>query len=111
MKKKHGILNIANTEFTDKNNRTASACFEWFIDTYKAKAIGISLSLVINIINLALKFIIIALITNICEDTKSAMMRSIMIGVFITQFFNTGILLPLSSANLSETKVPIMNTY
>lgn len=45
------------------------------------------------------------------EDTRSAMIRSIKVGVFVTQFFNTGILLLLSSANFTESKVPFLNTY
>lgn len=81
------------------------------MDTYKAKAFGASISVVVNVVNTILKLIIIALITNIGEDTKSAMMRSIMVGVFVTQFFNTAVLLPLSSANLTELNVPIINTY
>jgi len=110
-KKKVGFFKIANTEFTDFENRTAYVCYEWFYDNYKAIGIGISISVVINIINTVLKFIIIFLISNICEDTKSAMMRSIMVGVFVTQFFNTAILLPIASANLTELNVPLINNY
>ncbi len=110
-KKKKGFFNIANAEFTDFEKRTQTVCYDWFLDTYKAKAFGASISVVVNVVNTILKLIIIALITNIGEDTKSAMMRSIMVGVFVTQFFNTAVLLPLSSANLTELNVPIINTY
>lgn len=35
-------------------------------------------------------------------------MRSIKVGIFLTLFFNTGILLMISGANLSETSVPLL---
>jgi len=44
------------------------------------------------------------------EDTKSGTMRSIKVGVFLTVFFNTGILILLSSANMSETNIPFFKS-
>ena len=35
-------------------------------------------------------------------------MRSIKVGIFLTLFFNTGILLMISGANFSETSVPLL---
>lgn len=52
--------------------------------------------------NLILKKVIIALITWVGEDTFSQRLTSITNGVFIAQFFNTGILLTLVNANLNE---------
>jgi hypothetical protein len=76
---------------------------------YAAKAFNIIISVSINVINIILKLIMIMLISNICEDTKSKMMSSIKIGVFIGQFFNTGFVLLLASANLKETYFPVLN--
>lgn len=56
----------------------------------------------IVVINLILKESIIALITWVGEDTISEQLASITNGVFYAQFFNTGILLLLVNANLSE---------
>ena len=93
----------------DKEKNKAYVCSEWLQDTLEGKAINISISVIINIINFVIKVILIVLIASIREDTKSAMMRSIKVGVFVTQFFNTGVLILLASANLSETKVPVLN--
>jgi hypothetical protein len=65
-----------------------------------------SVSILINVVNTVLKLILISLIAMIREDTKSGTMRSIKVGVFLTVFFNTGILILLSSANMSETNIP-----
>lgn len=53
-------------------------------------------------INTILKMMIIALITWIGYDTVSEQMTKITNGVFIALFFNTGILLVLTNANLSD---------
>ena len=58
-------------------------------------------------INLILKYSIIALITWIGYDTHSELMTKITNGVFIGLFFNTGILLTLSNANLSDVSDPL----
>ena len=76
---------------------------------YRAKALNLVTSIVINGINFIMRFAMIALISNMKEDTNSAMTRSIMVGIFIAQFFNTGFVLLLVNANLSETHIPILN--
>jgi len=53
-------------------------------------------------INMVLKMAIIALITWIGYDTVSEQMTKITNGVFIALFFNTGILLVLTNANLTD---------
>ncbi len=37
-------------------------------------------------------------------------MRSIKLGIFVSQFFNTGILILLSTANLKEQNLPFLST-
>lgn len=102
---------MANKLYNDLNGKSAYVCYEWLEDIYLNKAIGSSISASINVINSILKLILIKLISLIGEDTRSATIRSIKVGVFITQFFNTGVLLLLASANFSETKVPYLNSY
>lgn len=99
-KKKLG-MSVATTLYKDNEKREAYACYEWFTDIYTTKAYNQSISVMINIINTVLKLILVKLISSIGEDTKSAINRSIKVGVFVTQFFNTGFLLLLSSANLT----------
>jgi len=56
-------------------------------------------------INIVLKMITIALIEWIGYDTYSELMTKITNGVFYALFFNTGILLTLVYANLSEVSI------
>ena len=53
-------------------------------------------------LNYVLKIIAISLISWIGYDTHSELMTKITNGVFIVLFFNTGILLTLVNANLSD---------
>jgi hypothetical protein len=75
------------------------------------KGINITISIGINIINVILKLIIIKLVESMREDTKSEQMNSIKVAVFLAQFFNTGLLLLLSCANLSETNIPLLKGF
>lgn len=56
----------------------------------------------IVVINYVLRLFIIKLIIYIGQATESAQTRLITNGVFIVQFFNTGMLLLLVNANLEE---------
>ena len=72
-KKKIGFGGLMKTNYTESSGQRSSfLCYEWLVDTYTAKVYGIIVSLSINIINVILKMILIALITAICEDEKSA---------------------------------------
>lgn len=67
-----------------------------------ALLIGNAITIMIVVINVILKMSTIALITWIGYDTYSELMTNIVNGVFVVLFFNTGILLVLSNANLSD---------
>jgi len=75
-----------------------------------SQGLSYTVSILINVVNTVLKLLLITLIAMIREDTKSEMMRSIKIGVFLTVFFNTGILILLASANMTETHFPFFST-
>lgn len=62
-------------------------------------------------INTVLKKSTVALITWIGYDTYSELMTRIINGVFIVLFFNTGILLLLVNANLSDVSTPLGNVF
>lgn len=81
-----------------------SICDFYDTDVKNSKMLGHSITAVIIVVNILLKTIIIKLITWIKEDTYSAQLASITIGVFLAQFFNTGFLLTLVNANMSEFK-------
>jgi len=67
-----------------------------------SKILGFAITFVIIAFNTILKIIIIKLITWVGEDTYSQRFASVTNGVFVAQFFNTGLLLLLVNANLTE---------
>lgn len=80
----------------------AAICDLYNSDNLKSKILGQSVAFIIIAINTVLRMIIIAGITWVGEDTNSEQLSSITNGVFIAQFFNTGILLLLVNGNMSE---------
>jgi len=56
----------------------------------------------INIVNFILKTITVKLSYSLKLDTFAAQTYAIMLGVFIAQFFNTGMMLTLVNANFSD---------
>jgi len=66
--------------------------------------LGASISVIIIVVNAILKTSIILLIQWVGEDTFSEQLSSITNGVFYAQFFNTGLLLLLVNANMTEHK-------
>lgn len=94
---------------SEKDHR-AMICQEWFYDFVFVKGINLGISVGINVINIILKMILIKLVEIIRHDTKSKQMNAIKIGVFLTQFFNTGFLLVLATSNMSETNIPLLKS-
>lgn len=73
--------------------------------------LGTSISFIIIIVNAILKSVIIKLIEWIGEPTVSQQLASVTNGVFYAQFFNTGILLLLVNANLTEHEPKFFTKY
>jgi len=63
---------------------------------------GLAIAIFIVVINLVLQRIIIALVDWIGEDTHSQQLETITNLVFLAQFFNTGLLMLLINANMTE---------
>lgn len=64
--------------------------------------LGNSISILIVLINTILRSVVIKLIFSIRQDTQSERLASTTNGVFIAQFFNTGFVLTLVNANMTE---------
>lgn len=64
--------------------------------------LGHVISVLIVIINYILRIVIIKLTFSIRQDTQSERLAATTNGVFIAQFFNTGFVLTLVNANMSE---------
>lgn len=83
-------------------------CTQYYSDQKWSKALGTGISFIIIIVNAILKTTIIKLIQWVGEDTWSEQLSSVTRGVFFAQFFNTGFLLLLVNANMTEhTSIPL----
>ena len=80
-------------------------CQEYLTSKFWTFCITNGVTVFIVVINLILKMITIELIHWIGYDTYSELMTKITNGVFLALFFNTGILLLLVYANLSEVSL------
>ena len=103
------MVTLYSQEFTDNNKRTVVPCSDYLVDKYMEYMYSYIVSFLINIVNSILKIVLVGLIVSIKEEEKSAQFRSIKIGVFISQFINTGLALLLACANFTETNIPILN--
>ena len=89
----------------------ASICGAFGWGSTIAMVLGICVSLAILTVNILFRTILITLICWIGEDTHSQQLKSITNGIFVTQFFNTGILLPLVFANFEEVGLPFAHYF
>lgn len=89
-------------EIASKIFEPAPICREYVEDQIASLGWTQAAGQAIVVINYVLRLFIIKLIIYIGKDTESEQTRLITNGVFIVQFFNTGILLLLVNANLSE---------
>jgi len=102
MEKKAGEKASKEYSNPDDSSQKVAICGYYFADARNGKVLSLSITVVIIVFNTILKKIIISLITWVGEDTFSQRLTSITNGVFVAQFFNTGILLVLVNANLGE---------
>lgn len=77
-------------------------CEDFFASQWTTLCVSNGVMVAIIGINYILKQLIIMLITWIGYDTHSELMTTITNGVFVGLFFNTGILLTLTNANLNS---------
>lgn len=81
---------------------TEQICLVYSNDKKMAKLYGLSITVIIISINVILKKLIVRMFGWIGFDTVSKEMGMISKGVFAAQFFNTGIIILIVNANLSE---------
>lgn len=87
---------------TEEGDVKVPFCANFYKDKMNSFVLGTSISFIIIAVNTILKILIIKLIESIKHDTQSEKLASITNGVFIAQFFNTGILLLLVNAIMTE---------
>lgn len=93
-----------------KSNKQVPICKYYFADKKQSVMIGGGISVIIIVVNGILKTSIIMLIQWVGEDTYSEQLSSITNGVFYAQFFNTGLLLLLVNANMTEHKPSLITS-
>jgi hypothetical protein len=97
---------MPNKLHTELDGQTEMSICEFYdADKSNSRLLGHAITAVIIVFNTILRMVIIKLIVWIKEDTYSEQLASITNGVFLAQFFNTGFLLTLVNANMSEFKV------
>lgn len=74
-------------------------CYSYTIDLIYANVLSNVVTGMVVVINMVLRAVIIIAIDYIGLPTESDRMEKILKGIFITQFFNTGLLLLLCNAN------------
>ena len=110
------LFNV-DVRYVDENGETKSkteevpVCKMYFSDKLMSMILGTSISFIIIFVNVILKMSIINLITWVGEDTVSEQLSSITNGVFYAQFFNTGILILMVNANLTEHEPKALTKY
>ena len=82
-------------------------CEEFSVYKFLGLAIGNFFTGFIVVVNIILTTIVIKLIQWIRYDTHSEQIATITNGVFVAQFFNTALVLPLVQANFSEVFPPL----
>jgi len=84
------------------SDTTIELCYTYSFGMLWANTLSYIVSYSIVGINYVLRVFIIILIKRIGYDTESGETQIITDGVFVTQYFNTGILLLVCNANLAE---------
>lgn len=90
------------TDPSTNKKYSVAVCSKYDSIKITGKLFGTAIAFVIIAVNLVLKTVIIKLITWIKVDTESEQLTAISTGVFIAQFFNTGLLVLFVNANLTE---------
>jgi len=86
-------------------------CEDYISSAFTTLVATNSVTIIIVVINLILKYATIALVTWIKYDTHSEQMTKITNGVFYALYFNTAILILLVYANLEEVAPPLGSIF
>lgn len=103
--------NSVKESFTPTEYEGVNICTEYFNFAYIVLGVTNIITGFIVVVNTIIKGFAISLITWIGYDTHSEQLTKITNGVFISLFFNTGILLILTNANFSQYHLPLKNWF
>ena len=83
-------------------------CFDYLADTYWSSIVIRTLGIVIVMTNYFARFFVVKIITWIGYKTQSSLNRAYTNVIFVTQFFNSAIILLLIDSNFTETGIPFL---
>ena len=95
-------MNAGDAPDTEYGPDGEQICLEYYEQIMPTMFFSNGITVVIVVVNLILKKTTIYLVTWIGYDTHSEIMTKITNGVLLVLFFNTGILMLIVNANLSE---------
>lgn len=77
-------------------------CLNYQNDKLLSKLLALSITLIVVVVNVIIKKVVVILVAWIGEDTISQQKASVVKGAFIGQFFNTGFIILIVNANMTE---------
>ena len=86
-------------------------CFDYLISVYWSALLNQGIGIIIVFINYFCRYILIILVQWIGYATQTNLNKAITNAIFVTEFFNTGIILLLIKSNLTESGVPLMDKF
>lgn len=86
----------------DDKDQTFQLCNDYYLNKIAASTLNYAVKYAIIFLNTVIRYAVIYIINKVGQDTDSARMSFITDCVFICQFFNTGFVLMLCSANFDN---------
>jgi hypothetical protein len=93
------------TELAESGLSDGDTCHKYFVQFGGGYALGELVTVVITVVNLIIRDVVIWMIKKVGYHTNTAEISAIMVTIYVATFFNTGILLLLADANLSQVKM------
>lgn len=95
---------FSSEDFVDKEGNVVkgSICFDYTVDSYYDSLMRQAISITITLVNAYSRNFLVSLIEWIGYSTRTMQIQAITLVIFITQFFNTAIILLLVNANTRD---------
>lgn len=114
-KEQFGYSEIIYKEYSDPTlldargkPREGKICLDYLFDNYWSMIMTQAVAYLIIFINMFSRMILVVLIEWIGYPTQSSLNKAYNIAIFVTQFFNTAIILLLVKSNFSDSGIPLI---
>lgn len=81
-------------------------CYDYYFDKAKTTSLNLVITILVSVINIALRLIVEALVNRIGYDTDSERVSTIMTVTFVSMFLNTGVITLLVNADFVYMDFP-----